>query len=87
MGKDLQEMTEGARGRRESTEHQINTANEVSFTTIRLEKVNKILHAQTRGWNKKMGSSICFWKDGILVETSCRKILTGCIKAFKDDGI
>lgn len=87
MGKELQEMTEGARERRESPEHQINPANEISLTTIRLGKMSKTLHAQPRGWRRKMDSSICCWKDGILVETSCRKILTGCIKAFKDDGI
>lgn len=49
VGKEPQEMTEGARGRRKSPKRQISPVNEISLTTVRLERMNETLHAQPQG--------------------------------------
>lgn len=49
MGKEPQEMMEGARGRRKSPKCQITPANEISLITVRLGRMNETLHAQPQG--------------------------------------
>lgn len=75
-------MTEGARGRRENSEHQIRTANGGDLQPSDWKRWKRLLMPSV-GWEEENGQLHCCRKGRILVETFCRKILTGCIKAFK----
>ena len=87
VGKELHAMTEVPEGEEKTLNIRLTPQMRQSFTTLRLEKMNHAPYALPPGWTRRIDSSLCCWKDGILVKDSCRRILTGCIKAFKDDGI
>lgn len=87
MEKELQEMTEGVGERREK--YWIPNENskwEISFITIRLEKMKKTHKALCRGSGGNTGGYSQCWKGGILAATCWKRVLAGCIKAFKKMG-